>query len=99
MGRSMGKHVITLRSQLLSLLPAAWRARLQIWVFRRLRFLEAPPLRLDARKVLAFEELYQTMLDSAPGHVLDYDLPYPRHEFLRYLVARKHVLLHGSNKG
>src|SRR5215216_4431622 len=98
MRRRMGKHVTTLRSRLLSLLPAPWRARLQIWVFQRLRFLEAPPLRLDTQKVWAFEELYQMMVDSEPGHVLDYRLPYPKHEFLRYLVARKPVLIHGSNQ-
>jgi hypothetical protein len=98
MGHRMGKHVITLRLRLLSLLPAAWRARLQIWAFCRLHFLEAPPLRLDAQKLQAFEERYQTLLAGAPGSVLDYRLPYPKHEFLRYLVARKHVLIHGSNQ-
>src|SRR4051794_28104305 len=93
----MGQFLRAWRGRIVARIPRHWRARGQAWLLRRLHFVEAPPLRLDAGKVRAFEELYQTMMDSAPGEILDYRLPYPKHEFLRYLVARKHLLIHGSN--
>ncbi len=53
---------------------------------------------LDAEKVAAFEALYQATLARGQGASVDYMLPYPKHEFLRYLVEQKGLFLHGSGK-
>ncbi|MCB0084646.1 MAG: hypothetical protein KDE47_27085, partial [Caldilineaceae bacterium] len=53
---------------------------------------------LDAEKVAAFETLYQTTLARGQGETVEYTLPHPKHEFLRYLVEQKGLFLHGSGK-
>lgn len=53
---------------------------------------------LDAQKIDAFESLYQTTLARGQGETVHYDLPHPKHEFLRYLVEQKGLFLHGSGK-
>jgi hypothetical protein len=57
----------------------------------------APPLTLDSRKIEAFESLFLQTRRLGPAAVIDYNIAYPKHEFLRYLVDRKEILLHGSN--
>lgn len=57
----------------------------------RLLLPAAPPVAADPERDAAFETLSATMR----GRV-DYGLPYPRWQFLRYLVDRHEVLLHGS---
>lgn len=57
----------------------------------------APVLTLDSRKIEAFEYLFWEARRLGPAAFIDYDIPYPKHEFLRYLVDRKQILLHGSN--
>ncbi len=54
------------------------------------------PVKLDDEKVAAFDALYETTLAQGPGSAVPYSLPYPKHEFLRYLVEHKGLLLHGS---
>jgi HEAT repeat protein len=54
---------------------------------------------LDAQREEAFETLYQSTVARGAGASVDYILPYPKHEFLFYLVARKSLLLHGTVKG
>ena len=56
-------------------------------------FLRAPKSTLDTNAVASFESLLQNQLPSA--NILDYDLPYPKFEFLRYLL-HKGFLLHGT---
>jgi HEAT repeat protein len=56
------------------------------------------PVQLDADKCAAFETLYQATLAQDAGQTVQYTLPYPKHEFLRYLVAYKGLLIHGSGK-
>ena len=72
-----------------------YRAAVAAWKRARLR---PPRLRLTDAKRGAFEAL----LDAARVHrtqqALAYTCPYPRHEFLRYLVAEHHYLLHGSRE-
>jgi hypothetical protein len=51
---------------------------------------------LDDAKRTAFEALYQETLVKGPVSTVDYRLPYPKHEFLRYLVEHRGVLVHGS---
>ncbi len=48
-------------------------------------------------KSAAFETLYQGMLAQDGGFV-EYSLPYPKYDFLNFLVREKGVLLHGSNQ-
>jgi hypothetical protein len=57
----------------------------------------APALTLDSQKIEAFEGLFLEALRLGPASFIDYNIPYPKHEFLRYLVERKQILLHGSN--
>jgi hypothetical protein len=60
-------------------------------------FFTLPDLKLDPGKVQAFEHIFQAACQDGAGRNLDYDCEYPKSEFLRYLVAHKPVLLHGSN--
>lgn len=57
----------------------------------------APVLTLNSQKIEAFEYLFLKAQRLGPAAFIDYNLTYPKHEFLRYLVARKQILLHGSN--
>jgi hypothetical protein len=45
----------------------------------------------------AFDALWEATLKNGAGSVIDYRCPYPKHEFLTYLVEQKGLLLHGSN--
>jgi hypothetical protein len=51
---------------------------------------------LKAEKQAAFDFTYQQAL-AHPGSFIEYTLPYPKHEFLDFLVATKDVVLHGSS--
>jgi len=53
---------------------------------------------LTEEKCAAFAALYQTTLANGRGGEVDYRLPYPKHEFLRYLVEQQGLFLHGSGK-
>lgn len=52
----------------------------------------------DQGRIEAFEALYQATLARGQGVEVEYTLPYPKHEFLRYLVEAKGLLMHGSGK-
>lgn len=58
--------------------------------------LPAIEIEFDAEKVAAFRALYAQAV-AARGGVLKYDLPYPKYEFLQYVVEQEAVILHGSN--
>lgn len=51
---------------------------------------------LNAEKLALFDAAYQKALTN-PGGFIEYTFPYPKHEFLEFLVNMKGVLLHGSN--
>lgn len=53
---------------------------------------------LDQSKMNSFEQLYQETLARGKGQEVQYNLSHPKHEFLRYLVEHKGLLLHGSGK-
>ncbi|MCA9973064.1 MAG: hypothetical protein KC425_22755, partial [Anaerolineales bacterium] len=59
--------------------------------------LAAPPLRLDEAKQAAFATLWQAVKAAGDGRYIDYTLPYPKHEFLRYVDQLDEVIFHGSN--
>jgi len=47
--------------------------------------------------VTAFDKAFDSPTMGRGG--IDYQLPYPKQEFLRYLVAKRDVVLHGSGNG
>ncbi len=72
------------------------KARLASAVLGHL-FLRIPDLKLDNAKAQAFESLFRKDREGREGCLIEYDCAYPKSEFLRYIVAHKNVLLHGSN--
>lgn len=58
--------------------------------------LTAPPLDLPAAKQQVFEELLASASQSETNNLIPYTCPYPKHEFLRYMVDHHQFLLHGS---
>ncbi|MBV7334601.1 HEAT repeat domain-containing protein [Chloroflexi bacterium TSY] len=50
----------------------------------------------DETKLHIFEELYHQTLARGRGSEVDYQLLYPKHEFLRYLVQYQGLFMHGS---
>ncbi len=58
----------------------------------------APEWALDAEKEAAFAGLLAEIVAVADGRVLNYQLPYPKHEFLQYVAAQDAVIFHGSGK-
>jgi hypothetical protein len=54
-----------------------------------------PGMKLTLEKRTAFAALAERLL-RARGETVPWDLPYPRHEFTRWLVRNHPVLLHGS---
>jgi len=57
----------------------------------------APRLDLTPEKDAAFAALFQSILEKADGGWVDYNLPYPKHEFVQYVNAQDVVIFHGSN--
>ena len=57
----------------------------------------APEMGITPEKQAAFERLLEEALSQADGDWIDYDLPYPRHEFVQFVTAREVVIFHGSN--
>jgi hypothetical protein len=54
-----------------------------------------PPMSMDEHKRAAFDDFWQRLQQAGGAHVA-YDLPYPKHEFLRYLAGLDQVIFHGS---
>ncbi|MBK8900067.1 MAG: hypothetical protein IPM53_02680 [Anaerolineaceae bacterium] len=54
-----------------------------------------PEMILDAGKAADFAALLDEVLGGR-GRFLDYTLPYPKHEFLRYLAQQEMFIFHGS---
>lgn len=61
-------------------------------------FLRAPAMAADPARDRAFAALFQSVLDRRDGGPIDYRLPYPKHEFLRFASDQDAVLFHGSGK-
>lgn len=64
---------------------------------RLFHMLEQPEMISDAEKLAAFHVL-RARIGGGDGSAIRYDLPYPKHEFLQYLVENDDVILHGSNR-
>lgn len=57
----------------------------------------APDIVYDHAKLSSFDALIERATARGPEAVLDYNVSYPKHEFLCYLADRRGLLLHGSN--
>jgi hypothetical protein len=56
-------------------------------------FLPRPQFDIIPAKKTAFEELWQS---TSAGYIIDYQLPYPKWEYLSYLCDTYELVLHGS---
>ncbi len=63
----------------------------------QLLFLPKPVLEMSPKKKQDFDGLITEMMVKPGGQEIDYALPYPKYEFLMYLVECQDVLFHGSN--
>jgi len=57
----------------------------------------APEFVISPEKEAAFDALLQDILEKADGAWISYDLPYPKHEFVQYVISRDMIIFHGSN--
>ncbi|QGH35724.1 hypothetical protein GI584_17455 [Gracilibacillus salitolerans] len=71
--------------------------RLKILFFNRLHFLKSSDRPLAPNVIEQFETIYEQYIVKDSGLWIDYDLDYPKHLFLQYLIKVKDVLVHGSN--
>lgn len=51
---------------------------------------------VESERNKLFEDIYQEAI-AKDGGFIDYQNPYPKHEFLDFLVREKGVVIHGSN--
>ncbi|MCL4264900.1 MAG: hypothetical protein KJ069_16890 [Anaerolineae bacterium] len=58
----------------------------------------APQWTLDGAKQAAFSALLAEIVGVGGGRLLEYQLPYPKHEFLQYVAAQEVVIFHGSGE-
>jgi hypothetical protein len=61
-------------------------------------FLSEPAAILTDEKRHAFDGVFQFMREAPSGAQTSYACPYPKWEYLRYLVRCKDVVLHGSSR-
>lgn len=61
-------------------------------------FFATVPVTWAPEKRAAFEALYRETLEQGAGRDVAYALPYPRHEFLRYLVEEKQAPRHRAGR-
>jgi len=61
------------------------------------RYLVAPDVEFDGATIEAFEGIWEAIASQSASNAIEYACPFPKCEFLTYLVRQKGVLLHGSN--
>lgn len=61
------------------------------------QFVAGPTIKWDQQKVAVLDTFYHSIIAPAAGALIKYDLPYPKHALLSYLVDTQPVLLHGAN--
>ncbi len=59
--------------------------------------LPAPSFELTPEKRAAFAHLLDSALQQRDGEWIEYNLPYPKHEFVQYVTREDVVIFHGSN--
>jgi len=57
----------------------------------------APVLNLTPEKERGFKRLTESILEQQDGNWIEYQLPYPKHEFVQYLMEKELFIFHGSN--
>lgn len=57
-----------------------------------------PELVLTPEKEQAFQVLLDEIVGDGNGRFLNYQLPYPKHEFLQYVALQDQIIFHGSKK-
>jgi hypothetical protein len=57
----------------------------------------APKFNLTLDKQAQFEKLVRACLEGSDGSWIEYDLPYPKHEFVQFITAQDRFIFHGSN--
>lgn len=60
--------------------------------------IQAPSFELTEEKNIAFDHLLDEALIKQDGSWINYDLSYPKHEFIQYLTAQDLLIFHGSNQ-
>jgi hypothetical protein len=68
------------------------------WIGKAL-FLSEPASNPSDEKRAIFGRAFEVMRDGSSDRAWNYDCPYPKWEYLRYLVRERGVVLHGSNRG
>ncbi|MBL8594466.1 MAG: hypothetical protein JNK01_17410 [Devosia sp.] len=61
-------------------------------------FLTRPPMP-GAEALAAFEALFGRSLASGANALIDYDLPWPRWQFISHIVETQNLIAHGSQNG
>lgn len=61
-------------------------------------FLTRPPMP-GADAAAAFEALFDHSIASGPNVLIDYDLPWPRWQFISHIVDQRNLIAHGSQDG
>jgi hypothetical protein len=61
------------------------------------RRLTAPAVAYDLEKEAAFQSLLDSIQADPNGGQLNYQLPYPKHEFVQFAMAQDTFIFHGSN--
>jgi HEAT repeat protein len=59
--------------------------------------LTGPRIVIDDARRTVFDALVRRTLERGLGGLVAYDLPYPKYEFLQYLVDEREYLVHGTN--
>ncbi len=57
----------------------------------------APEVVWTAEKTAAFQGLLEVAAEQSDGSWIDYQLPFPKHEFVQFAMARDLFIFHGSN--
>jgi hypothetical protein len=68
---------------------------------RRKEGATVPPIRrvirpVDEKQRIAFDYLFDSAQQSGPNTLIDYNLPYPKSDFLNYLCDWRGLVVHGS---
>jgi hypothetical protein len=61
------------------------------------RRLTTPAVSYHPEKEAAFQSLLDTIQADPNGAPVDYQLPYPKHEFVQFVMAQDTFIFHGSN--
>ncbi|SFL40519.1 hypothetical protein SAMN04487943_101387 [Gracilibacillus orientalis] len=71
--------------------------RLKILIFNQLHFLKSNDTPLCQELIKQFDTIHKQYIAEGDGSLIEYDVDFPKHLFLQYLINHKEVLVHGSN--